>query len=218
MYEAHQSRNNCLTQRSSGASLRSLALTTLRPLNFALGFQKNTMTNHNNSWTPEEIARAEERQKEINEKLEHEKALLKTQKSKEIAKSGNKNNEKPKKKVIVKTYKGNQAKATELFQADAVKMSTQGYVPTSQSWAAGSYGCGSFIIALLLCFLIIGFLVFIYMLLVKPEGTLSVTYELRVSTTAPKITTVSEEKACPKCAEQVKVAAQICRFCGHSFV
>jgi hypothetical protein len=37
MYEAHQSRNNCLTQRSSGASLRSLALTTLRPLNFALG-------------------------------------------------------------------------------------------------------------------------------------------------------------------------------------
>ena len=128
------------------------------------------------------------------------------------------NNKTPKKKVIVKTYKGSQARATELFQADAAKMSAQGYVPTSQSWAAGTYGCGSFLIALLLCFLIIGFLVFIYMLLVKPEGTLSVTYELRVDTVAQKVLTVSEEKTCPKCAEQVKVAAQICRFCGHNFI
>lgn len=38
-------------------------------------------------------------------------------------------------------------------------------------------GCGSFLLALLLAVVLIGILVFIYMLLVKPEGTLSVTYE-----------------------------------------
>jgi Uncharacterised protein family UPF0547 len=119
--------------------------------------------------------------------------------------------------VIVKTYKGNQARAIELFQADAAKMAAQGYVPTSQSWAPGAYGCGSFLLALLLCVVIIGLLIFIYMLLVKPEGTLSVTYELRADTVGSKILTPSEEKTCPKCAEQVKAAAQICRFCGHSF-
>lgn len=81
--------------------------------------------------------------------------------------------------VIVKTYRGNQTRATELFHQDAALMAAQGYVPTSQTWAPGEYGCGAFLLALLLCFLIIGILVFIYMLLVKPDGTLSVTYELR---------------------------------------
>lgn len=28
----------------------------------------------------------------------------------------------------------------------------------------------------------------------------------------------SAEKKCPKCAEMVKVEAEVCRFCGHSFV
>ena len=26
-----------------------------------------------------------------------------------------------------------------------------------------------------------------------------------------------DEKTCPKCAEQIKAAAQVCRFCGHQF-
>lgn len=26
-----------------------------------------------------------------------------------------------------------------------------------------------------------------------------------------------EEKSCPKCAEQIKAAAKICRFCGYEF-
>jgi len=117
--------------------------------------------------------------------------------------------------VIVKTYNGNQATANELYQKDALKMADQGYVPISQSWAPGAYGCGSFIIAFLLCFILIGFIIFFYMLFVKPNGALSVTYELRKDNS--KILSASEEKTCPRCAEQVKLAAKVCRFCGHNF-
>lgn len=114
--------------------------------------------------------------------------------------------------VIIRTYTGSQDSATAQFQTDSAKMAAQGYFPTSQSWAPGSYGCGSFILALLLCVIVVGVLVFIYMLLVKPAGTLTVTYERQV-----KEILITEEKTCPKCAEQVKYAAKICRYCGHDF-
>lgn len=80
--------------------------------------------------------------------------------------------------TIVRSYKGTQTKATAEFQKDAQKMSALGYVPTTQAWAPGTYGCGSFVLAAILCFAIIGIIVFIYMLLVKPPGTLTVTYQL----------------------------------------
>ncbi len=82
--------------------------------------------------------------------------------------------------VIVRAYKGrSQQDAVSRFQSDATRLAAEGYYPTSQSWAQGSWGCGSFLIALLLCVVLVGIVVFIYMLLVKPEGTLSVTYEYR---------------------------------------
>ncbi len=82
-------------------------------------------------------------------------------------------------KLIVKTYKGSQSEATADFQTDAMLMAKVGYFPTTQNYAQGTYGCGAFILALILCFLIIGFIVFLYMIIVKPKGTLAVTYELR---------------------------------------
>ncbi len=92
-------------------------------------------------------------------------------------------------------------------------MAANGYFPTSQSYAPGSYGCGAFILALILCFLLIGILVLVYMLIVKPDGVLSVTYEFR-STAASK---AQNEKTCPKCAEHIKAEALVCRFCGYQF-
>jgi len=81
--------------------------------------------------------------------------------------------------TIIKTYKGNQERATELFQKDSIEMAAKGYFPTAHSYAPGSYGCGSFLFALLLCIILIGILVFIYMLIVKPDGVLTATYEYR---------------------------------------
>jgi ribosomal protein L40E len=114
--------------------------------------------------------------------------------------------------IVIKTYKGNQAEATKEFRKDSAIMANKGYYPTSQTWAAGSYGCGAFIIALLLCFILIGFIVFIYMLIVKPNGSLTVTYELRLLTESQ-----SEERVCPSCAEKIKLKAVKCRFCGYKF-
>ena len=84
--------------------------------------------------------------------------------------------------TIVRTYKAkSQQAAAAVFQADAATLAEQGYFPTSQSWAQGSWGCGAFLLALVLFLVLIGLLVFIYMLLVKPAGTLTVTYTLRAA-------------------------------------
>ena len=112
----------------------------------------------------------------------------------------------------VKTYRGTERSATNEFRRDAARMASRGLVPTSQTWAPGSYGAGSFILALLFCFLAIGFFVILYMLIVKPAGTLTVTYAVDLSASSG-----SEEKTCPQCAETVKRAALVCRFCGHAF-
>lgn len=80
--------------------------------------------------------------------------------------------------VLVRTYKGRtQDVAVAKFRADAERLAKEGYRPSSQSWASGSYGCGAFLVALVLAVILVGILIFIYMLLVKPEGTLTVTYE-----------------------------------------
>jgi len=79
--------------------------------------------------------------------------------------------------TIIRVYRGRQqADAVAAFQADAAELAQYGYTPTSQSWAQGQWGCGAWLVALALCILLIGLLVFIYMLIVKPEGTLTVTY------------------------------------------
>ena len=60
-----------------------------------------------------------------------------------------------KKKVIVRRYIGSQDGAMETYQSDSVKMAAEGYFPTSQVWTPGEYGCGAFLLALLLCVVLI---------------------------------------------------------------
>ena len=89
--------------------------------------------------------------------------------------------------IIVKTYTGSQAEATRNFQADEAQMAAQGYLPVFQSWAPGRWRSGVFIAALLLCFLIVGIPALIYMLIVTPGGTLTVTYGFRGAPVDDKI-------------------------------
>ncbi|SEG13280.1 hypothetical protein [Marinobacterium lutimaris] len=78
--------------------------------------------------------------------------------------------------TLVRNYKGKQEEAFVEFQKDAALLEAEGFEPVNQVWIPGSWGCGSFLVALALCLLIIGILVFIYMIIVKPAGTLTVTY------------------------------------------
>lgn len=96
----------------------------------------------------------------------------------------------PPPQILVRVYRAHQqSDAVAVFQTDAASLSDHGYRPVSQSWAQGQWGCGAWFLALLLCLVLIGGLVFLYMLIVKPDGTLTVTYELASrSTSAPAAT------------------------------
>lgn len=89
--------------------------------------------------------------------------------------------------VAVRIYKGSQSKAARNFRADASRMATQGYYPSSQVWAPGTYGTAAFLIAAILCVVVVGILIFIYMILVKPAGYLTVTYELKKVSAPPPL-------------------------------
>lgn len=110
--------------------------------------------------------------------------------------------------VIVRKYKGNEARVDKDFKYEVAIYAERGYEPTSKDWVPGAYGCGSFLVALVLCFVLVGILIFIYMMIVKPAGTLTVTFEPVKS---------EDLKSCPQCAEEVKAAAKVCRFCQHEF-
>ena len=82
--------------------------------------------------------------------------------------------------ILIRAYRGKQqADALAAFEADALDLAVGGYHPVTQSWAPGQWGCGAFLVAILLCIVVVGLIVFIYMLLVKPDGTLTVTYQRR---------------------------------------
>jgi len=112
-------------------------------------------------------------------------------------------------KNIVWWYEGSEAIARAAFLKDAQKRSKEGYYPVSENYTPGRYSGWDFLFALLLCFILIGIIVFIYMLIVKPKGRLTVTYEYRKA---------ENEIACPMCAEKIKAAAKVCRFCNHPVI
>jgi uncharacterized membrane protein len=131
--------------------------------------------------TAAESARALEREKEFAElrKINDEKRaeqlkLIEEKKNSKLKKNSELQRREP---IVVKTYRGTQSEAISKFKKDAVLMSSMGYTPTSQVWVAGKYSGMSFFLALLLCFVLLGFLVFIYMLIVKPDGSLTVTFQ-----------------------------------------
>ena len=118
-----------------------------------------------------------------------------------------------KQKKIIKEYRGNEAQARGLYIKDSLKKEKEGYIPFSENFSPGAYTTGNFILAALLCFVLIGFIVFVYMLIVKPKGTLTVTYAYQDK----KAKAAAAEKNCTECGEAIKQAAKKCRFCNYQF-
>jgi len=81
--------------------------------------------------------------------------------------------------VTTRSYRGSLAKATAAYQCDADAMARQSWFATGQTYQPGSWSGRQFLLALLLCLLLVGILIFIYMLIVKPDGVLVVTYAYR---------------------------------------
>lgn len=113
--------------------------------------------------------------------------------------------------TIIRTYRGKQqVDAVAAMRADAAALAQHGYFPTSQSWAQGQWGCGAFLVALLLCLLLVGILIFIYMLIVKPDGTLTVTYALNQDApgTAPSPTVAAPDSTPPQSGPEPRTLAE----------
>jgi hypothetical protein len=104
----------------------------------------------------------------------------------------------PLQSTIVRTYRGKQQSDVAVqFRKDAQGYARWGYEPSSQSWASGQWGWGAWLAAFALCLLLVGILVFIYMLIVKPDGTLTVTFVMRAAPVPPAPTSPIGEAAPP---------------------
>ena len=81
---------------------------------------------------------------------------------------------------VVRSYEAHtQRDAISTYVEDAGALAGRGYVPVGQSWGDGQWDAGFFLFALLLSLFGIGLIVLAYMAIVRPDGTLCVTYELR---------------------------------------
>ena len=84
--------------------------------------------------------------------------------------------------LVLKAYEGKRGEATAHLQADSVEMAAEGYFPTWQNWAPGERAREAYVVAALLIFLFgIGILILAYLLIVEPDGTLTVAYERRTA-------------------------------------
>ena len=83
---------------------------------------------------------------------------------------------------LVRTYRGHQqSEAIASYVRDAETLAQRGYAPVGQSWGDGQWDGGYFLIALILSLFGIGLILLAYMAIIRPDGTLCVTYRLRAA-------------------------------------
>jgi hypothetical protein len=80
---------------------------------------------------------------------------------------------------LVRTYRGHeQSAAIASYVKDAETLAERGYAPAGQSWGDGQWDGIYFLIALLLSLVGIGLILLAYIAIIRPDGTLCVTYRL----------------------------------------
>ena len=83
-------------------------------------------------------------------------------------------------RLVVRNYGAkNVDHAAQLFAEDSRVFTLQGYAPVGQAWAQGQWDGGQYAVGCLLSFVGIGLVLLLYMLIVKPGGVLTVTYEMQ---------------------------------------
>jgi hypothetical protein len=115
-------------------------------------------------------------------------------------------------------YQGKYDAAMAWFQDDAQIRAGEYWYPVNQQYVPGSWGCGAWILAFLALVVLVGIIILAYMIVARPAGELIVTYEYRPpAVEAPQIPAgpapADDTMACPRCAETIKKAAKVCRFC-----
>ena len=83
---------------------------------------------------------------------------------------------------LVRTYRGRQqSEAIASYVRDAELLAQRGYAPVGQSWGDGQWDGGYFLIALILSLFGIGLILLAYMAIIRPDGTLCITYQVRAA-------------------------------------
>lgn len=81
---------------------------------------------------------------------------------------------------VIRSYGGAaQRDVVADYVRDAEALAARGYEPVGQSWGDGQWDGLAFLVALILCLFGIGLILLAYMAIVRPEGTLLVTFRLR---------------------------------------
>lgn len=108
--------------------------------------------------------------------------------------------------TMTRRYRGSYNEATEVFERDRQQLAGQSWVAVSQSYVPGQWGTGAWVAAFALLILVIGIIVLAYMIAVKPDGELVVTYEYRPPQAAP---TPPEPAAVPDPTDQLRKLAEL---------
>ncbi len=122
---------------------------------------------------------------------------------------------------LARSYRGRSRDWIErVRKRDAELLAQRGYFPTAESFIAGAWRGRDWLAALLIVLLFgLGLLVLAYMLVVRPGGTLTVFYardflrDTRTADVSSMADAADDTMACPRCAETIKRAAKMCRFC-----